>query len=76
MVTTVTTVTTIAALGISAVFSVAAVIALIVFLTTRELAGNSNSSSSLRVARYASVGVLPLAIAFTIMVAIKVFEII
>jgi hypothetical protein len=75
MVTTVTTITTIAALGIGAVISAVSIIALIVFLTTRELAGNSVSSSSLRVARYASVGILPLVLAFAVIVVVKVFEI-
>ncbi len=76
MITTVTTVTTVTVLGISAVMSVAAVITLIVFLTTRELAGASNHAQPLRVARFVSVGILPLIIAFAVIVIVKIIEII
>ncbi|MFC2014420.1 hypothetical protein ACFLUP_00315 [Chloroflexota bacterium] len=75
MITTVTTVTTVAALGISAVMSVAAVITLIVFLTTRELAAASNYTLPSRIARFASVGILPLVIAFAVIVLVKIFDI-
>ena len=74
-VTTVTTVTTIAALGLTVTISVAAVATLIVFLTTRELASASNSSLSLRIARFASVGILPLVIAFAAIVVVKIAEV-
>ena len=74
-VTTVTTVTAIAALGLTAVISVAAVVALMVFLTTRELASAGGSRLSLRIARFASVSILPLVIAFAVMVAVKIAEV-
>ncbi len=74
-VTTVTTVTTIAALGISAVISVAAVITLIAFLATRELAGTSNYTAHLRIAKYVSIGILPLIMAFAVIVAVKIVEV-
>ncbi len=74
-VTTVTTVTTIAALGITAAISVAAVTALIAFLTTRELASTGNSRFPLRIAKFASVGILPLIIAFAVIVAVKITEV-
>jgi len=76
MITTVTTVTAVAALGITAAMSVAAVITLIIFLATRELAGTSNHALNLRLARFVSVGILPLIIAFTVIVVIRIFEII
>ncbi len=74
-VTTVTTVTTIAALGLTTAISVAAVIALAVFLTTRELASTGRSRFSLRIAKFASIGIVPLIIAFAAMVAVKIAEI-
>jgi len=74
-VTTVTTVTTIAALGLSAAISIAAVVLLMLFLTTRELAGATRRGSSLRIARFVSVGILPLVMAFAVIVAIKIIEV-
>ena len=74
-VTTVTTVTTIAALGLTAAISIAAVATLMVFLATRELASTSNSPLSLRIARFTSVGILPLVIAFAAMLVVKIAEI-
>ena len=74
-VTTVTTVTTIAALGITAAISIAAVTTLIAFLTTRELASTSNSPLPLRIAKFASVGILPLIIAFAVIVVVKIAEV-
>ena len=74
-VTTVTTVTTIAALGLTGVISIAAVVLLMLFLTTRELAGATHRGSSLRIARFVSVGILPLVMAFAVIVAIKIFEV-
>ncbi len=75
MITTVTTVTTIAALGLTAAISVAAVATLMVFLATRELASASNSPLSLRIARFASIGVLPLVITFAAIVVVKIIEV-
>ena len=74
-VTTVTTITTIAALGITAAISVAAVATLIAFLTTRELASTSDSGFPLRIAKFTSVGILPLVISFAFIVAAKIAEI-
>jgi hypothetical protein len=72
MLTTVTTVTTMVALGASAVISVAAVIALLAFLTTRELAHASESSFSIRIAKFASAGILPLLMAFLVIVVVTI----
>ncbi len=74
-VTTVTTVTAIAALGLTASISVAAVITLILFLTSRELAVAGRSRFSLRLAKFATVGILPLVLAFAAIVAIRIAEI-
>ena len=74
-VTTVTTVTTIAALGLTTIISVAAAITLMVLLTTRELASASHSPFSSRIARFASIGILPLVMAFAVTVIVKIAEI-
>ena len=74
-VTTVTTVTTIAALGLTTVIGVAAAITLMAFLTTRELASAGHSRFSLRIARFASIGILPLVMAFAAIVAVKIAEV-
>jgi len=72
---TITTVTTIAAMGLTATISIAAVVALISFLTTKELASASLSPSSQLIARFFSVGILPMAMAFAIIVAVKIAEV-
>ena len=74
-VTTVTTVTTIAALGLTGVISIAAIILLMLFLTTKELAGASNRGFSMRIAKFASVGILPLVMAFAVIVVMKIVEV-
>ena len=73
-VTIVTTVTTIATLGLTAAISIAALVSLIAFLTAKELAGAKGSGTSLRIAKFFSVGILPLAIAFAVIVAVKIAE--
>ena len=72
---TITTVTTIAALGLTAVVSVAAVVSLICFLATKELASAGNSSTSLRIARFVSISILPLIMAFAVIIAVKIAEV-
>lgn len=73
-VTTVTTVTAIAALGFTTAISIAMVITLMIFLASRELASAGQSRLSWRIARFASVGILPLIIAFATVVASKIAE--
>ena len=80
MITTVTTtmmltVTTITAMGLTAAISIAAIVSLIALLTTRELANAGGSGTSLRIARFVSVGIVPLVIAFAVIVALKVAEV-
>ncbi len=74
-ISTITTVTTIAAMGLTAVISVAAVVVLILFLTTKELASTSQSSSPKLIAKFLSIGILPLVMAFVTIVAIKIAEV-
>ena len=69
---TTTTVTTVAAMGLTAAVSIAAVVSLILFLVTRELASASGSNTSSRIARFFNVGILPLTMAFTVIVAVKI----
>ena len=68
-------VTTVAVSGFTSIIGIAAVVTLMVFLTTRELASAGNSPFSLRIARYATVGSLPLVIAFAVIVAVKIAEV-
>lgn len=74
-VTTVTTVTTIAALGLTGIISIGAVLLLTFFLITRELAGATSSGFSLRIAKFTSVGILPLVMAFVVIVVLKIIEV-
>ena len=74
-VTTVTTITTIAVTGLTAAISVAAVVSLIALLTTKELVGTGHFKSSVRVAKFANVGILPLALAFGVIVAVELLGI-
>jgi len=69
---TITTVTTVAAMGLAAGITIAAVVCLILFLTTKELAGAKASTSSLRVARFLNVSILPLVIVFAVIVVVKI----
>lgn len=71
-VTTVTTVTTIAALGLTAIMSVAAVVSLIGFLVTKELASSQRSATFTRIAKFVNVGIVPLLMAFAVIVAIQI----
>jgi len=58
-VTTVTTVTTIAALGLAGAISI----------------GASSSGFSLRIAKFVSVGILPLVMVFAVIVTMKIVEV-
>ncbi|MBA7657587.1 hypothetical protein ES703_65526 [subsurface metagenome] len=71
----ITTVTTIAALGLTGVISIAAVVLLMLFLTTEELAGASSQGFSLRIAKFVSVGILPLAMVFAVIVFMQIIEV-
>ncbi len=74
-ISTITTISTIAALGLTATISIAAAVALILFLSSRELAGASGSSTSMRVGKYLSVGIIPLLMAFAVFVGVKIAEV-
>lgn len=70
---TVTTVTT--TIGFGMALGLVAVMALIAFLTVRELASASEASPRRRLAKSLDIGVAPLIIAFAMIVAMKVAEI-
>ena len=74
-VTTVTTVTAIAAMGLTAAVGIAGVVSLIALLTSKELAGAGNSGFSMRLARFLRIGIVPLIIAFAVIVAVKIAEV-
>jgi len=59
-----------------AAISIAAVVSLIFFLITRQLANANGSGTSLRIARFLNVGILPLVMAFAVIVAAKIAELI
>ena len=72
---TITTVSTIAALGLTATISVVAVATLIVFLITKQLVGASPSLPSQLIAKFLTIGILPLIMAFAVIVAVKIAEV-
>ena len=45
-------------------------VSLIAFLATKELVSGSSSGFSLRIGRFLNVGILPLVMAFAVMVAV------
>ncbi|MBI4186041.1 MAG: hypothetical protein HY530_00855 [Chloroflexi bacterium] len=72
--TTITTITSIAGGGITAALGIAVVVMLIFLLTTKEVAVYSGSGSSLRVAKFCSVGIIPMLLAFAVIVAAQILQ--
>ncbi len=66
-----TIVTTAAATGLTTL-GIVAVVGLAIFLTTKELAAARGSASSLRIAKFVNVGILPLTIAFAVIILGKI----
>ena len=62
-------------MGLTAALSIAAIVTLIVFLTARELAGAGRSPRLLRIARFVGVGILPLVMAFAVIVIVDIANI-
>ncbi len=73
--TTVTTVSTIAAMGLTAAISIAAIVTLIGFLSTRELAVASYSRTQQHIAKFLSIGIIPLIMVFAVIVVVKIAEV-
>ncbi len=74
-ISTISTVTTIAAMGLTVTVSVAAIVALIALLITRELAGATDSGSPQHLARFLSIGILPLILVFAVIVTAKIVQV-
>ena len=76
MISTVTTVTTVTTmLGFGMALGLVAVIALIVFLGVRELATASEGGRQRLLAKSLEIGIVPLIIAFVMIVAMEIVEI-
>ncbi len=73
-ITTITSITTIAAMGLTAAIGIVAVVGLIAFLTTKEVASVSRFRPALRIAKFVNVGIVPLVIAFAVIVAVTILE--
>lgn len=76
MITTVTTVTTVAAMGLTSAMSIAAIVVLILLLITKEVTGASQSHICQLVTKLLNVSIVPLVMAFAIVLAVRIFEII
>ena len=74
MIITVITVTA-ASMGFTAAISIAAIVSLIAFLASKELAEASHSGTFLRIAKFINVAIFPLAMAFAVIVAVKITSI-
>ena len=70
---TVTTVTTMAGFGV--ILGLVAVIALVAFLCVKELTTASEKSSHRSLAKFLDIGIIPLTIAFAMIVIMKVVEV-
>jgi len=70
--TTVTTITSLAATGLITTLGIVAVSSLVIFLATKELAAASSSGFSVRVAKFAGVGIWPLAIVLGVLAGVKI----
>lgn len=75
-ISTITTVTSsvTATISLGVIFGVVAVVTLLLFLCVKELAAASTGNSQKVLARFLDVGIIPLAIAFVLIVAVKVLE--
>lgn len=77
-ISTITTVTTsvTATINLGVVLGAVSVVTLLLFLCAKELAAASNSNSQKILARFLDIGIIPLAVAFVLIVAMKVIEIV
>lgn len=77
MTTTVTavTVSTVTALGFTAALGLITTLTLIAFLVSKEVATAAHGERNIRWGRSLNIGVVPLLIAFAVIVAVKLAEI-
>jgi hypothetical protein len=59
---------------LTAAVSLGAAILLVFLLMTKEIISTSQSATAVRVARYLSVAILPLLLAFPVIVVVKIVE--
>ena len=71
---TITTVTTIAAMGLGLFIGIVAVAVLVIFLIAKELAGASRFPRFRVLGKHLNVGIMPLVIAFSVIVGTKIGE--
>ena len=69
---TITTVTIMATMGLSVTIGIATVITLLALLTTKELVGASLSPSSQLVAKFLTIGILPMIMAFAVIIIVRI----
>jgi len=74
-VSTITAITAMSAEGIAGALGAAAVVMLILFLSIKELAGAGTSEVSGRISSFVTLPIIPLLIAFAVIVIVKVVEI-
>lgn len=74
-VSTVSTVSTVAVMGLTAALSTMAAVVLILFLVARESIVVSNAPRLKLVARFLSVGIIPLLMAFATIAVLKMLEV-
>ena len=72
---TISTVTTVTAVGLGASLAVFGTILLVGFLTGKALLGASGGERQTYLARAASVGIIPLVMAFLVVVSLKIIEV-
>lgn len=72
---TTTTVTTVTAMGLTAALGVMATLALIAFLVFKEVSSASTSEHAIRWGRVLNIGIAPLLVAFAVIVAVKVTQV-
>ena len=72
---TTTTVTTVTALGLTGALGIMATLVLITFLVCKELASASAGERAIRWSRVLNVGIVPLLVAFAVIVAGKVAQV-
>jgi hypothetical protein len=73
-VVTVSTVTTIVAASVAASISIFATLMLIGFLVGKELLGTSKDNKMKLIARSLNIGIIPLVIGFTVLIGLKIAE--
>ncbi len=72
--TTIPTASIISAMGLTAALGIVAAVGLLTLLVTKELASTTGTVFTLRMAEFVNVGILPLTIAFAVIILGKMAE--